>query len=44
LTESDQAFHNRVEIIVRKVIEEHAYFRWSLLELKAVALDGLDGN
>ena len=44
LTERGQALHHRVEVIVRKIIEEHTHFGWWLLELKAMVDDGLDGS
>ena len=44
LTEREQAFPYRVEVVFRQVVEEQSHFRWWLLGLKAVAVDGLDGS
>jgi hypothetical protein len=43
-TERHEALHNCVEVVVRQVVEHDTYLWWWLLELKAVAVDGLDGS
>jgi hypothetical protein len=44
LTERDQDLHNHVEVVVEKITEEHTYFQWWQLEVKVVAMDGLDDS